>query len=448
MQNYSIIIVLWKYRLNLFKWKKRENVRIIVVAPPRMLVDETNVDVYYQVEPPIRDHDHCLLMNKVRELCSIFATSKRRLIVFERSLQRRISQIRRDMEIEGFLPDEMLPFLHSEEVITYRNGLSALSLRQCSLSGTPQPDSWAQAVQNQIGGFPAVVRPLRHHCAHSVGFVRNENEFRKWFRRNSSVHVNEHYLVHEYMQNGHEFSAICSHTDGLLGSISSLDTKRSVLEAIQHQKPYTLQSLSANQTRDVFPGLESFTLQVIRSVLPNGYIGVIFIRGYYKDHNEIFFQGLSLEPDSETSRQLFAMPSSLPWEVMTINAQLTESTKSEIEDADRDKTFYSVVNFPSAEGVLIHQTSIHKRSSEMRVSWRSAESGEMKDSDHLDDNVLQVFLWNQNRDELLADCEDVKNNTDITIDRNALNERHTLCRKNIAARLNAREFVRSCTTAD
>lgn len=83
----------------------------------------------------------------------------------------------------------------------------------------------------------------------------------------------------------------------------------------------------------------------------------------------------------------------------------------------------------------------------MRVSWKSAESAEMKDSDHLDDNVLQVFLWNANRSQLLANCSDIMRSTDITIDRNALNERHSLCRKNVA-KLTAKELVRSCTTAD
>lgn len=83
----------------------------------------------------------------------------------------------------------------------------------------------------------------------------------------------------------------------------------------------------------------------------------------------------------------------------------------------------------------------------MRVSWKSAESAEMKDSDHLDDNVLQVFLWNSNRSQLLSNCNDIIHSTDITIDRNALNERHSLCRKNVA-KLTSKELVRSCTTAD
>lgn len=62
--------------------------------------------------------------------------------------------------------------------------------------------------------------------------------------------------------------------------------------------------------------------QVIKSVFPSPYLGLIFIRGYYKDHNEIFFLGFGLEPDSETARQLYALPQSYPWEVLAINAQL------------------------------------------------------------------------------------------------------------------------------
>ncbi|CAL2045494.1 unnamed protein product [Caenorhabditis brenneri] len=446
LSEHVIIIVLWKYRLSLYRWKRRDDVKIIVVAPPRMLVDETNVDVYYQVEPPIRDHDHCLLMHKVRELCSIFSSKNPKLVVFERSLQRPIAQIRRDMEVEGFKPEQLLHFIHAEEAITMRNGLAAISLRQCSLSGTPQPDTWAEAVRNQIGGFPAVVRPLRHHCAHSVGFIRNENEFKNWFRfqRNSSVHRNEHYVVQEYVDDGHEFSAVCSSADGILGCISAIETHRSVLECIQNQQPYALEYLSANQTRDIFPGLESFCIQVIKSVFPTAYLGLIFIRGYYKDHNEIFFLGFGLEPDSETARHLYALPQSNSWEVSALTAQLGPQPE---DLSNVDNNFHLVINFPSAEGVLIHQTNILRRESNMRVSWKSAESAEMKDSDHLDDNVLQVFLWNSNRSQLLADCDDIIRSTDITIDRNALNERHSLCRKNVA-KLTAKELVRSCTTTD
>ncbi|CAB3399096.1 unnamed protein product [Caenorhabditis bovis] len=442
-KGYVFIIVLWKYRLSLAKWKKRKNVKIVVVAPPRMLVDESNVDVYYQVEPPIRDHDHCLLMHKVRELSALYAIEIQRIIVFERALQLHIANIRRDMDVEGFHTDEILQFVNPDEAILSKNGLSSLSLRQCSLSGTPQPDSWIEAVKNQIGGFPAVVRPVKHHCAHSVGFIKNENEFKNWFRRNSSVHRNELYLVQEYMKDGHEFSAICSNFSGLIGCISSMQTEKSILESIQAQQPYALEYFSAHQTRDHLPGLESFTMQVIKGMLPKGYLGLIFIRGYYKDHNEIYFLGFSLEPDSETTRNLMALPQTAPWEILTLCTQL----ETQGEEVQHCTDYHCVINFPSAEGVLIHQASIVKTKSETRVAWRSAESAEMKDSDHLDDNVLQVFLWNRNRVQLLEDIEKVIRTTDITMDRNALNERHTLCRKNIA-RMSMKELVRSCTTAD
>ncbi|EGT47010.1 hypothetical protein CAEBREN_09195 [Caenorhabditis brenneri] len=418
-----------------------------------MLVDETNVDVYYQVEPPIRDHDHCLLMHKVRELCSIFSSKNPKLVVFERSLQRPIAQIRRDMEVEGFKPEQLLHFIHAEEAITMRNGLAAISLRQCSLSGTPQPDTWAEAVRNQIGGFPAVVRPLRHHCAHSVGFIRNENEFKNWFRVKMSIMLYKNTLMMgmssvQFARRQTEFSVNKSlktlRESKILGCISAIETHRSVLECIQNQQPYALEYLSANQTRDIFPGLESFCIQVIKSVFPTAYLGLIFIRGYYKDHNEIFFLGFGLEPDSETARHLYALPQSNPWEVSALTAQLGPQPE---DLSNVDNNFHLVINFPSAEGVLIHQTNILRRESNMRVSWKSAESAEMKDSDHLDDNVLQVFLWNSNRSQLLADCDDIIRSTDITIDRNALNERHSLCRKNVA-KLTAKELVRSCTTTD
>uniref|UniRef100_A0A158PCG6 Uncharacterized protein n=1 Tax=Angiostrongylus cantonensis TaxID=6313 RepID=A0A158PCG6_ANGCA len=37
----TLIIVLWKYRLNRLKLRKQSDVRIFVVGPPRTLLDET-----------------------------------------------------------------------------------------------------------------------------------------------------------------------------------------------------------------------------------------------------------------------------------------------------------------------------------------------------------------------------------------------------------------------
>lgn len=51
---------------------------------------------------------------------------------------------------------------------------------------------------------------------------------------------------------------------------------------------------------------------------------------------------------------------------------------------------FALVNFPACEGVLLHQTTVPRRSSEMRVAWRVSEGEELLDADAVDENVLEV----------------------------------------------------------
>lgn len=49
-----------------------------------------------------------------------------------------------------------------------------------------------------------------------------------------------------------------------------------------------------------------------------------------------------------------------------------------------------MINFPTTEGVLLHQTSIPKHNSQQRVIWRASEGDVMYDATHIDENVLQA----------------------------------------------------------
>ncbi|KIH56490.1 hypothetical protein ANCDUO_13329 [Ancylostoma duodenale] len=445
-ETHTIIIVLWKYRLNLSKLRKPGNVRIFVVGPPRTLVDENNVDVYFQVESPIRDHDHLQLLQKVRELCSMYAASQRRLVAFERSLQKAVARIRKELSIEGFYPEQLEQILSVRDAIhnPRKNGLA--TLRQCSLSGSPQPEPWLEVVRSQVGGFPVVVRSIRQHPPQ--GILRTEREFRQWFRRNSTVHHCEEYVVQEFIDDGYEFTALCTAKLGLIACTASVETHRTILECIQNQLPYAVQLFSVEQTRDLLPGVESFATQVVKATFSKSYSGAIFIKGFYKDHNDIFFLGFSLEPESETVRTLLAMSRSMPWEIALIESHYEINDSMQNGHSASLPVHNCVVNFPTAEGVLIHQTSIPKRpTSEMRVAWRCAEGQEMTDSTSIDENVAQVYLTNPDHDRLIEEAQDIMRNTDITIDRNVLLDRHSVCRRNVS-RLNPRELIRSCTTTD
>ncbi|CAJ0588022.1 unnamed protein product [Cylicocyclus nassatus] len=443
MQSHTIVIALWKHRLNLSKLQKPGNVRIFVVGPPRTLLDENNVDVYFQVESPIKDHDHLQLLQKIRELCSMYAASQRRIVAFERSLQKAIARIRKELSIEGFYPEQLEQILSVRDAIhnPRKNGLA--TLRQCSLSGSPQPEPWLEVVRSQVGSFPVVVRSVQQQPPQ--GILRTEKEFRQWFRRNSTANCEE-YVVQEFIDDGYEFTAFCTAKGGLLSCTASMESHRTILECIQSQSPYGLELFTVEQTRDILPGVESFVTQVLKATFSKSYTGAIFIKGFYKNHNDIFFLGFSLEPESETLRTLLDM-SAMPWETALIESHYEDDIiKNGLVAVP--SIHQCVVNFPSAEGVLIHQTLIPKRStSEMRVAWRCAEGQEMMDSISIDDNVVQVYLKNLDHDRLIQEAQDVMRNTDITIDRNVLLDRHSVCRRNLS-RLNPRDLIRSCTTAD
>uniref|UniRef100_A0A1I7WH79 ATP-grasp domain-containing protein n=1 Tax=Heterorhabditis bacteriophora TaxID=37862 RepID=A0A1I7WH79_HETBA len=280
MQAYTIIVILWKYRLNLSKLRKPNNVRVFVVGPPRMLCDETN----------------CYIYNIYIYICII----------------------------EGYYPEQLDQILNVRDAIhnPRKNGLA--TLRQCSLSGTPQPEQWMDAIRSQIGGFPAVVRPLKNHCTHTVGIVRDENEFKSWLRRNSSVHQCEEYIVQQYIDDGHEFAALCTAKSGLIVCFCF------------------------------------YNFFIVKATFPRSYAGVIFIKGFYKDHNDIFFLGFSLEPESETFRTLLGLSKTSPWETIAIESYY-EIPDFQNGQSTTSSGYNCVINFPTAEGVLLHQTSIPKR---------------------------------------------------------------------------------------
>ncbi|VDL75643.1 unnamed protein product [Nippostrongylus brasiliensis] len=445
MQTYTIIIALWKYRLNISKLRKPSNVRIFVVGPPRTLIDETSIDVYFQVESPLKDHDHLQLLQKVRELCSMYAASQRRIVVFERSLQKAVARIRKEMSVEGFYPEQLEQLLNVRDAIhnPRKNGLA--TLRQCSLSGSPQPEPWLDLVRSQVGGFPVVVRSIREQPPQ----------------------------VQEYVEDGYEFTALCTAKGGLVACSASMETHRTILECIQNQLPYAVQLFTVEQTRDYLPGVESFVTQVKSCCFhpDTGFENLLEVQAkmgkgrtrtfvYYewllcndtgtetrqtlatlgweahigeiKDHNDIFFLGFALEPDSETLRALLSTSKTLaPWETLLIESHYDVNDGLQVNlpngHSPSSSIHHCVVNFPTAEGVLIHQTSIPKRpTSEIRVSWRCAEGQEMTDSCSIDENVAQVFLTNSDHSRLISEAQDIMRNTDITIDRNVLLDRHSL----------------------
>ncbi|VDK36006.1 unnamed protein product, partial [Anisakis simplex] len=101
------------------------------------------------------------------------------------------------------------------------------------------------------------------------------------------------------------------------------DCGRTLFECVRDQVPYAIEYLNADQTRDVFPGIESFVMHTIKSVFNRTFPSLLFIKGYYKSHNSIYFVSTSLEPKSDTHRRLLHSGChSTAWEVTYLQSLL------------------------------------------------------------------------------------------------------------------------------
>ncbi|MFH4980471.1 hypothetical protein AB6A40_007180 [Gnathostoma spinigerum] len=270
----------------------------------------------------------------------------------------------------------------------------------------------------------------------------------------NDVNFNTEYVVEEYLRDGHEFTAVCS-KNGLVGIIASIDPSKTVFECIKDQIPYGLEYLNTEQTRDVFPGVESFAIQCMKTLFHQPICALVFIRGFYQSHSNIYFIGASLEPRSKTMCKLMQQSHKpFSWEsIQLTNVLHTMDLKIDLRDSfsEHSSNYNMVINFPTSEGILLHQTSIRKRNAMIRVAWRVSEGEEIFDSDSVDDNILQVFMSHTNRDELLSELNDVMTMTDIAVDRLCLIDKHNVCRRvqhRLACRTNGAQLVRSCTTVD
>lgn len=451
----TVIIALWRHRLNLNGFSKPNDVRIVAVAPAQCIVDETCVDVLYQIEGPVnsRDQNHSQLIQKVRELASNYGTTKRRLCVFERELQKAITKIRFDLDIDGTLPEQFEQLIHLKELklLTRRSGLT--TAKHCSMPSPSQPDACVEKVRSHLGGFPIFIKPLVSSttCMHTRHIARSEEELKSWAKaRSMNMNHSVEYFAEESLENGYEFTAVCSKT-GLIGTIATVDTHRTLFECVRDQTPYALEYLSVEQTRDILPGIESFVLQIMKSVFSRSIPSIIFVKGFYKGHNNIYFISASLEPRSDTHRRLFhAAHNSVGWEVKLLESIIEPETKTgDRASKSTPGRHYMVVNFPTSAGILLHQTTIPKRSADIRVAWRTSEGEELYDCDTLDENIVQVFLSHSDRSRLLEEVSELITQTDITVDKLCLIDKHNVCRR--PQHLHPRQtgsLIRSCTTAD
>ena len=121
-----------------------------------------------------------------------------------------------------------------------------------------------------------------HRSPVQLDIVRNANELRSWLRSRPKVPTEYvEYLAEECLERGHEFVAVVSTRSGLLGTFAAVDSAHTWFLAVRRQVAHAIEWLDAGQTRDAFPGLETFALQCMRT-LTRANATVLFVKGYYK----------------------------------------------------------------------------------------------------------------------------------------------------------------------
>uniref|UniRef100_A0AAF5PTX3 ATP-grasp domain-containing protein n=1 Tax=Wuchereria bancrofti TaxID=6293 RepID=A0AAF5PTX3_WUCBA len=466
----TLIIVLWRHRLNFHGYCKQTtdpSFRVVVVGPENSINDDTCVDVHYQIQPAFGSPNHChaLLIEKVRELVSNYGLTRRIIVTFEAELQYLMAKIRFELGIEGLLPDHVEQVVHMKEMklIARRNGLMTLRhvdfvflftnsiSMQTIIPLKAEPSLWLRRIATQLDGFPVFIRSCeaKHGRKITRYSIHDCDEMQSWIKSKLEVE-NKHdreFIVEECLRNGYEFVSLYSNS-GFICTIARMSAEGTLFESIRDQKPYAYEYLTVDQTRDILPGVESFVLRTAKSlpVIPNS--SFVFIKGFYKNHNDIYLLGTYLQPLCDSHRRLIeAANHGVGWEILLLNC-MEEVLQTVNQPHDMQKSIenhHVLVNFPSIEGVLLHQTSITKRNSNMRVIWKACEGQVLTSCTSSDDNILQIFLSNPNRAEVIADARDLIENTYIAVDRST--DKHNFC-NDIRAKKGCNHFIRSMTTCD
>lgn len=61
-----------------------------------------------------------------------------------------------------------------------------------------------------------------------------------------------------------------------------VDTARTFYTSVKSQSAYAIEYLSAEQTRDILPGVESFVIQSLKTFFTKSMCSLVFIKGFYK----------------------------------------------------------------------------------------------------------------------------------------------------------------------
>ncbi|CAD5232778.1 unnamed protein product [Bursaphelenchus xylophilus] len=472
-----VIVAVWRRPLDLSLLQKPFDQRLIVVGPKSMIHGENNIDTFHYVDGPVsrKDKNYASIIQKVLELCAGLGTTRCRLLTFERALQQEMAQIRTELNLEGLRFKQYYELFNRKEMKSICKKGSVPSARSCSLSSiTAHLDQWVDHATNNVGRYPIVVRPQQNvqygYCGMRI--IHNPDEFSDYLkemlaRQHGETNKPIEIIAEECVADGQEVVVMFSSKTGLFAAMAAVEPSSTFLSASRHHEPYAIEYLNADQTRDNFPGLETFVTQTMKSIFPFEHSEVLFLKAFYKTHSNIKFMNVSLEIHNDTLASLFAEANKgKSWEAAiiesifdTVLTPIDEPTSpngfstATTDVVPQDHMHYAVLNYPTTEGIILHQVTIPKRKSTKRVAWRVYENEEMIEAEYIDDNIVQVYLYNSDRQQLLGDIRETIRRTHLPIDKfTPIDKNAVRWRK---GRKEDRFFsvagntlIRSCTTAD
>ncbi|CAD5223648.1 unnamed protein product [Bursaphelenchus okinawaensis] len=309
------IIAVWKHPLDLSLLHKPFDQRLIVVGPKSMIHGENNIDTFHYIDGPIgkQDNNYSPIIQKTLELCASLGTTRCRLITFEKALQQEVAQIRTELSLEGLKHKEYVSLFNRKEIKNLCKKGSVPSAKLCSLGSIQAHlEQWVDHATSNLGKYPIVVRPQKNllYGYSGLRIIYNGDEFNEYLKemvvRQTGGNIKPaQILAEECIQDGQEVVVMFSTKTGLYATLAIVEPSNTFLTASRSGDPYAIEYLNADQTRDTFPGLETFVTQTLKSIFQFDHSEILFLKAVYKGHNDIRFMNLSLELNNQTLNSLF-----------------------------------------------------------------------------------------------------------------------------------------------
>uniref|UniRef100_A0A0N4Z8X5 ATP-grasp domain-containing protein n=1 Tax=Parastrongyloides trichosuri TaxID=131310 RepID=A0A0N4Z8X5_PARTI len=435
----AIIIGAWKNKVNLRNFVKHNKVKLIFVGPKELFVDNHICDYFFNVKGPskiTRKNDSAFdgFIVKLREVLSSFSYLRRYIMSFDNVLQVALSKLRVEFQLDG------IDTIRMNQLITIKDMKELLKRGRISVLKHYSLEKLTEGNINEIltqlncclSQYPIIAMPLanRNYIDTSTDFLIVEaKDLKRWIikrKRFNDIDINT-YILEEYPQDGKEFTALISNYYSLIGIIISAFSTIPQKQLLNEAKPYSMEFLNIENVRNYYPGLEFFLKQIQKNYFFHDIKELLFIDGIYKNQNEIFIRNISFELNTCTKGYLIEkVYNSKSWQSLSLEITQTTFLHGNCDDFKYDESiistnknlYTSIINFPTVNGTLLHQQmTTFKAECKLQVLWTKVEGTEMLQSDSEDDNILQIIISHDNRDQFSNDNTFIMNQIEIAIDK-------------------------------